>query len=212
LSNPLSKLQCHTLPGDFFLSAISETQLAIESRLSDQLFFSVFSLGSGSLLHEAPARLLSPWYSLYGIAQDHLTLQYFESRKNPDLVKWYGYDWHKDSLLRELPAALPQTPRVSSPTYYAENNPDFRLFKQLISEELVLGCEYQEVNNHLIISYYVKEQNHLTRHLLVLTDGKAVYSDVQDKELKGFAPGSFFTFQNHLIFVRNKRELNIYEI
>ncbi len=212
MSNRISKLQSHLLPGDFFLSAISETHLAIESRLSDHIYFSVFAMGSGNLLHEAPARLLSPWYGLSGFQNEHLLLQYFESRKNPDLVKWYGYDWSNDELLAEVTNLPMHLPSIVPPAFFPVTSPDFALFRQLIGEELVVGCEYQEVNNHLFISYYVKNQTTFTRHLLVLTDGQEVYHEVQDKEMKGFAPGSFFTFQNHLIFVCNKRELNIYAI
>lgn len=211
MTNQISKLQSHPLQGMYFLSAVSEDILAIESRTENQLFYSVFDLVTGRLLSEIPARLLSPWYTLSGTADGRLILQHFESRQNPDQVKLFVFDFWKNTLLNEIPEAPPQ-PIVQSPTFFHETSADFGLFKQLIGPELVLGCEYQEVNTHVIISYYVRTGTSFCRFLLILTDGQEVYRDVQDEEMKGIALGSFFTFQNRLIFVRHTRELIIHEI
>jgi len=212
LSNPFSKLQSHSLPGSFFLSAISENHLAIESRDREQLYFSVFDLRTGQLITEAPATGLTPWYTLVGLSGQHLLLQHFESRQNPDKVKLLAYDFSTHTLLGEVQDMSLSTHDISAPAFFAESSNDFALFRQLIGPEIVLGCEYLEIKDQLIISYYVKEGTSFTRSLLVLSDGTEVYRDVQDKEMKGIALGSFFTFQNRLIFVRHTRELIIHEI
>lgn len=211
MSNPFSKLQTHVLPGDLFSSVVNDEQIVIESRSSEKIHFSTFELASGILLYQTTSDELTAWHSLVGIQDKYLIIQHFENRKNPDQASHHLYDQRDDKLVGSLDS-LSTAPNFSIPSLYPSVSPDFDLFQQFIDEKIVLGCEYQEHGNKIIMSYYLALDNEYTRRLRILADRKVVYDEVQDKGMKGFAPGSFFTFKNRLIFARHKKEINIYEI
>jgi hypothetical protein len=211
LSNPFSKLQTHQLPGNLFGSVINDERIVIESRTDEKLHFSTFNLLSGKLIHEKSSNELTAWHSLVGVEDDHLIIQHFENRKNPDLTTHLLYDQHLDQLIGPV-EKLPESRFPSPPSLYTKESPDFVLFQQFINQKIVLACEYQELSDKMIMSYYLQSNNGYTRRLRILADRTIIYDEVQDEDMKGFAPGSFFTLKNRLIFVRHKREINIYEI
>jgi hypothetical protein len=211
LSNPFSKLLAHQLPGNLFGSIISEDSIIIESRTNDQLHFSAINLLTGTLTYECASKMLTAWHRLVGAQNRHLIVQHFDNRKNPDVTSYFAFDPTQDLSLGEIDV-LPKVESYVNPDLYMAQSEDFGLFQQFIDDKIVLGCEYQEVDNKMIISYYVPSNNEYTRRLRILADRKIVYDEVQDEGMKGFAPGSFFTLKNRLIFVRNKREFTIYEI
>ena len=211
MPNPFSKLQSHSLPGNLFASVVNDSQIIIESRTNEKKHFSTFDLKSGNLILETTSQTLTPWHSLVGIKNQYLIIQYFENKKNPDLASHFLYNQQTDEMMDEL-NYFSNTTQFSIPTLYLSESPDFPLFQQFIDQKIVLGCEYQEYGNKIIMSYYLQVSNEYIRRLRILVDRKAVYDEVQDYGLKGFAPGSFFTFKNRLIFAQNKKEFNIYEI
>lgn len=211
MSNPLSKVCIRQLPGNLFLSAINETHLAIESRDEQNVFFSVIDLANGELVAELSPKSITPWHSLLAIQDEYLILQYFENKKNPDTLSHFSLNL-TDEKLEEIELEDFENMTIRAPAIIPADSSEFETVKQFIGEEIVLGCEYDEFDNNIITSYYRQHSGDLTRHLMVLCDGEVNYHEIQDSNLKGFAPGSFFTCQNRLIFVREKTEINIYEI
>lgn len=211
MSNPFAKVCIRQLPGNVFQSAIDEKSIAIESRDDQRVYYSVFNLFDGELVAELSPEEITPWHGLHSIQDQFLILQYFENKKNPDSINYFRLDLTNEKLeeIDEPRIALP-TPRV--PSMFLDNSSEFETVKQFIGSDLVLGCEYDEFGEYIITSYYQQHSDGLSRHLLVLHDGEEKYHEIQDGDLKGFAPGSFFTYQNRLIFVRDKTEINIYEI
>ncbi len=213
MSNRFSKLFQEALPGNLSQSAIdANNHLAIESRQGESIFFSIYDLATGKQLINCQADELNPWYSLVAFKGNKLVVQYFENKKNPDLVRFFTYDPYKSKLGKEVGEEDFEIATVSPPILLHPEMKGFDTVKQFIGKNVVLGCEYEETEDAIVISYYLKEKTSFDRYLMVVKDAEVVYHEVQDTGLKGFAPGSFFTYQNRLIFVREKSELNIYEI
>lgn len=193
-----------------YQTAINDEFLAIDSRQEKQLIFTLIDLKSGEIVAQLVPEDVNPWYSLVGIHGPLFILQYFENKKNPDLVSYFSLDSQSGELTKiDQP---PKVPQVNSPIRITEENQGFSTIKQFLAKELVLGCEYLERQEQVIISYYLKKKEAFGRFIVVLNNGIEALHLQQDSNLKGFAPGSFFTTENHLIFAIQKNEIRIYEI
>lgn len=213
LTNSISKLCSNTLPGFFFNSAIDlKGHFAVESRTAETTSFSIYHLQSGQLLSEIQSYNLTPWYSLAAIDATSLILRYFKNKKNPSQVSFIRYDATTDQLLDLVNISQIEQPESGIPTLYLPDTEGFQMIAQFLNQSIVLGCEYLEQDGWIIIGYYSAFDKNFERKLLILENGKEVLHEVQDTEMSGFAAGSFFTFQNRLIFIKKKTEINIYEI
>lgn len=73
--------------------------------------------------------------------------------------------------------------------------------------------EYQEYDDLIFISYYMRDKGSLLNYLLVLNDkGHALLHEKIGEQLKGLGLDTFFILSGCLFFVRNKRELLSYRI
>ena len=213
MSNRILNLCSNQLPGVVFNSAVnSKSQLAIESKNGEITSFSVYDLITGKLLSENRTWNLSPWHSLSAIDETSIILSYFENKQNPDQVSFIRYDPEIDQLGDVVDKSSIGYPMSHYPRLFLPESEGFQIAVQFLAEQIVLGCEYLELEEVIILSYYLPTTKGFDRKLLVLKNGKEVVHEVQDKGMTGFASGSFFTFQDRLIFVRDMTELNIYEI
>jgi len=72
----------------------------------------------------------------------------------------------------------------------------------------LVACDYLEWDGHIFISYYCQEADSLANFLLMMgEDGKILLNEKLESDLKAVGVSTFFIFENHLIFVRNKAEL-----
>jgi hypothetical protein len=211
----LSKLQSiaqYPLVGNLFQTAVCPGTLAVESRAGENIFISILDLKNGECLQQFETSMLTPWHHLVAVNHHHLIFQHFENRQNPDTVRILGLD--RKTL--EINAASEQeisAPNISTPQLYLPNQAAFQTVRDYLDEPISLGCEYLEHSDKIILSYHVAlTPNSFMRKLKVLNGGQQALDVDQDRDLKGFAPGSFFVFENRLVFVRNKTEVNLYEI
>lgn len=210
MSNRLSKVCSTVIPGELYQTAIDDRSLAIDSRLGDRVHFTVFDLESGDMKKQFSPDSIDPWHSLVAVEGDLLFLQYFENKKNPDLVSHLSLNWRTGEAREGI--MLPETESINSPVWLSEGSESFDTIKQFLEKDAVLGCEYLEKDDLVIFSYYLGKDASYDRFILALGDGAELFHIELDNELKGFAPGSFFTTENRLIFARHKNEINIYEI
>ena len=103
------------------------------------------------------------------------------------------------------------------PDLYPSQSQHFTWFEKFISQvtshKPELCCEYLELENRLIISYYFFEGDVLVNNLLVANDaGEVIESFPLGKNLKGIGKDTFFVVENNLIFISDKNTLHIYEV
>ena len=178
--------------------------------MHEALYFTVFDLHSGETVQRLQPEDLSPWHSLVAVRENLLIIQYFENKKNPDNVSFSALDWRNGNWSEYSGKYASST--VHIPEIFPVDSPGFQTMKQYIGKELVLGGEYLELDDLLLLTYYLPNAQTFKRHLMIIRNGTTVYHERQDTKMTGFAPGSFFTFRNRLIFARENNEINIYEI
>lgn len=110
---------------------------------------------------------------------------------------------------RDIPKSKEE---VVTPVTYMEGTAYFNEVAEFLQSQLVLACEYLEHNDKIILCYYLRLRENYARKIMVLKDGEAVYEDIQDSEMSGFASGSFFVASNKLIFVKNRNEICTYTL
>lgn len=109
-------------------------------------------------------------------------------------------------------------PNVKYPTIYEEENSFFFTFISVICNHTVhspsLQCEYLEINNHVVIGYYVKtDENKYNYHLLILDDkGQKINSSLAQQEMLGKTDGNIFVLDNKIIYTKNNNEIEIITI
>jgi len=211
LKEDLHCLTQYVLPGNLFQTAIGGPYLAVDSRHNETLYITLFNWKSGKLIGEIAPPDLNPWYSLMRVDGSTLTFQHFKNRQNPDILEevhlpitalFPAYDKQKDTY----PFA------VGVPELYPEGTEAFDRVAQFLQTDIILGAEYLETSDKFILAYHQRKDRRYQRKIAIYKGRSILMEKIQDKELSGFAPGSFFTYQKRMIFVIDKKEINIYEI
>lgn len=79
--------------------------------------------------------------------------------------------------------------------------------------EPVKAIEYLEIQNFIVISYYILDQNLLLNKLVIFDlNGKLLHNDTIDQNLKGIGSETFFIYDNFVIYIKQKTQLLIYEM
>lgn len=107
--------------------------------------------------------------------------------------------------------------KYTYPLQYVTDSPNFATVKRFLksgySLEVVQGCEYMEVFDKIIISYYTANGEKLSNYLLVCNaEGEALLHICINKAGAGTGLDTFFVADRKLIFTREKRIIESYEI
>ncbi len=106
---------------------------------------------------------------------------------------------------------------VLYPLHYDLESPHFETVKSFIVSHFnikaVGACDYLEVEDLIIISWFYSEGNTLANVISVIdSDGKIVVEEKLGTGLDAYASDTFFVLKNRLIFVVNKTQLVVYEL
>lgn len=108
---------------------------------------------------------------------------------------------------------VPEQYELSEPVYYAPDSESHQLVFEFLGMDAVpLGCEYFERGDHIIIGYYQRSGTKFDRLLMVLHKGEALFHEKIDEGMNGFASGSFFVFDQLMVYVKNGKEINGIEL
>ncbi len=118
-----------------------------------------------------------------------------------------------------LQETLPSTSKKNAentfkePILYWEGSDNFEVVKTFLSgENIVSLVDYMEMGEYIIFSYSVPDGKDFTRRIVVLREEEEIYSTVLDRKMEGVAPGSFFVFNNYLIFIVEREQINAIEL
>lgn len=166
-------------------------------------------LDLSTLKHEFLKVSHSKWTQLLSSANDLLYFVEYKNEKDPNLQTYFTLDWGS----REK-KELDTVPKIDStfyqPSIYEHGSDYHKTVSQFLSLDLALACEYLEWNDKIIISYYLRSDNAFERYLLLLHQGAKVWKICQDNQMRGFSPGSFFVFEEQLIFIKDQNEVCLY--
>ena len=166
-------------------------------------------LDLATLKHEFFKVSHSKWTQLLGSASDLLYFVEYKNEKDPNLKAHFSLRWGtgEKKKLETIPA-IDHT--FFQPSIYEHGSDYHKTVSQFLSLDLALACEYLEWNDKIIISYYLRSDNAFKRHLLLLHNKEKVWKVCQDSQMKGFSPGSFFVFEEQLIFIKDQNEVCLY--
>jgi hypothetical protein len=112
-----------------------------------------------------------------------------------------------------------QPPRVQpesvSPVQYLEGSTHFETVKKFVSTKVeyspVMGVEYLEWKDWILVSIYVAQPSGLANYLLVFDrEGKICLTEKLAENLTGLGTDTFFILSGCLFLVKNKSELVTY--
>jgi hypothetical protein len=111
----------------------------------------------------------------------------------------------------------PIQPPYLYPVHYTQENKYFSsivlFIKQMLGAEPQKAVDYAEFQHLIIISYYIYEHKNLSNYLLVLDKGgNVLLHELVASQLPGVGLDTFFIVDHYLIVVKDKKELNAYEL
>ena len=71
---------------------------------------------------------------------------------------------------------------------------------------------YLEINDHILILYYLQNEELMDKHLLWLKEEKVVHEFILDHQVNGISAESFMVLGKKLIFVQNRKNIKIYDL
>ena len=103
---------------------------------------------------------------------------------------------------------------IESPMHFEESQPEFKafgnLFEQKYGEKIGKGLDYWEGSNKLIFSYYIYDNAWKNKLRICDHAFQTLFMDIlAEGEQMGYH--TFQCFENTLIYIKEKRELFIYE-
>ena len=103
--------------------------------------------------------------------------------------------------------------RFMEPVVYWEGSDNFEVVKAFLSGENIISLvDYMETGDYIIISYSIPVGKDFIRKMVVIREEEEIYSTILDQKMEGIAPGSFFVFNNYLIFIVEKKQINAIEL
>jgi hypothetical protein len=101
--------------------------------------------------------------------------------------------------------------------HYSKENQYFRrlatFIEQLTSKEAEKLVDYLEHKSKIIVSFYSTEAEKLVNYILVTDEeGQILFQDTIAEGLSTVALESFFLWKDQLIFIKNRKELVIFEL
>ncbi len=104
---------------------------------------------------------------------------------------------------------------VDLPFHYTAEMPHFETVKRFVQgqygHDMVGACDYMEVNDLIVISYFTGQPKNMANYLLVMaSNGQPVNHECIGTALAGWGMDTFFVAHNQLIFVRNQNEIISY--
>ena len=126
-----------------------------------------------------------------------------------------GEELPADSLIESTPDEVVDI--ASYPIHYTGESPHFETVRAFIAAHFNVqaagACDYLEVYNKIIISWFYSEGSSYANVLSVLdADGQIAIEEKLGTGLDALAADTFFVLENKLIFVANKTQLLVYEL
>jgi len=117
----------------------------------------------------------------------------------------------------EVKSSLENKTNEDAPLYFPQENEHFlsilEFVKSLTNQTPIKAVEYLELNEGLILSYFVPNGKLLDNYLLATDlNGKLLLHQQLTTQLKGIAKGTFYVSNGLLSFVQDRNTLIVYRI
>lgn len=203
----------HQVEGKIWKTIISENQdeLVFDIRNEQKQSVRYFKLDLNSLELTSLEAAETTWWSTIERYDGMLYVSEYQDKSDPNRKRLFSYsgEGRVASTASEEPVHFE---KVLQPSIYELGTAYFDKVAQFLGLDLPCSCEYLQVEDKIIISYYLRFGKDFERYLLLLDAGKKALKELLDEKMKGFAPGAFFVLRNRLCFIRNRNEICIYHL
>ncbi|WP_425392344.1 hypothetical protein [Ekhidna sp.] len=187
----------------------STKSLFLELRDERTQSVSISKLDLESMRLDKKETKLEWWSKLVGAKENCLFCVAYLDQKDPTNHVFFTIELSSNQKKK-----LDQLPELevmgAVPEIYEHGSEYYKTVAEFLALDLPLSCEYMEWNDKIIISYYLRSGNGFARYLLLIKGGEKQWKIVQDEQMKGFSPGSFFVFEDKLIFIKDGNEVCVY--
>jgi hypothetical protein len=156
--------------------------------------------------------------TFYHISEDHLIVTEGEedSRKYLQLDPADGRLIGEINLKEVFKIASakkdPDSLKIRNPFHFSSEHPYFSKIAgfvgEITGEQPVIGADYMENGEQVIISFYLYSTEGLSNYLILVDEeGKVIFRECLGSHIKGIGFDTFFVFGRTLIFIKEKKEL-----
>ena len=207
--------------------------LSLEIRNADKhlVQYEIINLESGK--HIGTINPDNWWTSQEHLSKDQLLLTSFEEEGNAKKKDLFSYatkgslNWKKENTViineaqsglildcdsKEETLNLPTAAStIQFPIHYVDTDAHFLTVKDFIQDTtkdtIILGCDYIETTEHLLISYFIDKGDNLCNYLLITNlEGSPIHKELLGEKLSGIAFDTFYIANNMLYCIINKNE------
>lgn len=204
-----NSIACVKLDGQVWSTAIDERNRLIYLEVRSKKSVEVVKLDLATLKFTSKTFDLAWWTQLVEVEGENLFFTEYRDQADPSNKKYFKLSWGDGARtdVSELPFFEID---LKQPSIYEHGSSYHKTVGDFLALELPVSCEYLEWNDKIIISYYLRSGNGFDRFILLLQDGEKVWKVKQDEEMRGFSSGSFFVFQEQLIFIKDRNEVCVF--
>ncbi len=151
------------------------------------------------------------------------TLSFFDSNKNSvfafekveNALQYYTIDLYSGEntpISEEKLVNHNENTNLKIPIVYTDQSAYHKTMTEFLKEEYnilsVSNIEYLEIEQSLLISYYIYDSKSLQNYLLHLNEeGQIIQKVCLGHDLKGVGFQTFYTYKNYLLYIKNKSNL-----
>jgi hypothetical protein len=106
--------------------------------------------------------------------------------------------------------------------FYPENSSEITdpnindlISREISAKDVINNAEFIIIEDFLLFNYYVKSLHNLLDNEFAvynIVKKKKVFSETLNRNLNSFSPDSFFCYKNILLLLKNKNEINSFEL
>ena len=163
----------------------------------------ILSLQTGEILKK-----VDDWI-FFNCQENILTVYQMDENNMPIYQEIILENLNTDSL-------KPQLTQNFSPTHYPEDSPHFpaifNFLYRLISIEAQKGVDYLEIDNKIVISYYIYSNKLFQNYLLVITHDRQILLNDLIATTEGIGIDTFTLQSDTLLYVKNENYFVGYEL
>jgi hypothetical protein len=156
--------------------------------------------------------------TFYHVSEDHLIV----TQGQEDARKYLKLDPADGRLIREISLKEvfkmasdkkeQESLKIRNPFHFSSDHPYFSKITGFIGgitgEQPVIGADYMENGEQVIISFYLYNTEGLSNYLILVDEeGKVIFRECLGSHIKGIGFDTFFVFEKTLIFIKEKKEL-----
>jgi len=153
-----------------------------------------------------------PLWSNYIFAVNKITINgpiAYNTQMQPPL--YYLLDAQTGATLRPFDPSvdIDQILAITFPQILNNIPSEFNIF---FEGDLMGNCHYMEHNGFRIVSLHSLNHNQLTQYLIIEQNGKLIFKDILTDQIQKLQPEAFIMYKNQLIYIKNTRELKIFNL